>query len=442
MSRFSLKGLSGLAGLALVLALVAVAAGALGSGRPEVGLLAPVRAAPAEQLDTVRLSPGQTFGQVLQGASVGWSDQNALLLAFREQANPRRMRDGTLITLRWLRHGDRGLRGVDVSLNPDTTVRLFRDGVDWSSALKNTPVRRDTLFVSGTVRNLLWNAIIEDPDLAGFPASDRALIIHWMDQVFQWQIDFSRQVREGDEYRFVLELEIRPDSTLRSGHLVAAEYVNQGTPYRAVWFDPNGDGSGTFYDEDGKSVRRAFLMKPLEFRRISSGVNPNRLHPVHGYRRPHNGVDYAARTGTPVMATADGAVVYAGWKGEFGNLVEIRHPNGWLTRYGHLNGFGPGIRGGARVRQGQTIGYVGMTGTATGPHLHYEMRRGNGRVLNPLAVRLPPGDPVPAKSWGRWVQESRQRLSLLASMPGPPIQVLAEAPDADDPEQGSAQGGD
>jgi murein DD-endopeptidase MepM/ murein hydrolase activator NlpD len=263
-----------------------------------------------------------------------------------------------------------------------------------------------------------------------------------MDRVFQWQIDFSRQVREGDEYRFVLELEVRPDGTLRSGHLVAAEYVNRGTPYRAIWFDPNGDGSGTFYDEDGKSVRRAFLMKPLEFRRISSMVNPNRLHPIHGYRRPHNGVDYAARTGTPVMATADGAVVYAGWKGEFGNLVEIRHPNGWLTRYGHLNAYGPGVRGGTRVRQGQIIGYVGMTGGATGPHLHYEMRRRNGQVLNPLAVRLPPGDPVPTKSWGRWVQESRQRLMLLASMPGPPIQVLAEAPEPDDREEESVQGGD
>jgi murein DD-endopeptidase MepM/ murein hydrolase activator NlpD len=413
----------------------------LDSGVPEAGLLEPLAAAPAEQTETIRLAPGQTFGEVLETSSVGWSQQNALLLAFREQANPRRMRDGTRITLRRLRDDGR-LRGVDVQLNPDTTVRLFRDGVDWSSTLVNTPVRTDTLFVAGTVRNLLWNAILENPDLAALPASDRALIIHWMDRVFQWQIDFSRQVREGDEYRFVLELEVRPDGTLRSGHLVAAEYVNRGTPYRAIWFDPNGDGSGTFYDEDGKSVRRAFLMKPLEFRRISSMVNPNRLHPIHGYRRPHNGVDYAARTGTPVMATADGAVVYAGWKGEFGNLVEIRHPNGWLTRYGHLNAYGPGVRGGTRVRQGQIIGYVGMTGGATGPHLHYEMRRRNGQVLNPLAVRLPPGDPVPTKSWGRWVQESRQRLMLLASMPGPPIQVLAEAPEPDDREEESVQGGD
>jgi murein DD-endopeptidase MepM/ murein hydrolase activator NlpD len=412
----------------------------MASDPPEVGPLAPVLAPAAERLEEVTLRPGETFGEVLQAASVGWSDQNALLLAFREQANPRRMKDGTRITLRWLRDPEL-LRGIDVNLSKDETLRLLRDEVGWSSTLENIPVRVDTLFVRGIVQSNLWNAMDGNEDLADLRTADRSKVIDWMDKVFQWQIDFSRQVRAGDTYRVVLEVEIRPDGSLRGGHILAAEYANQGTPYLAVWFDPNGDGEGTYYDELGKSVRKAFLMKPLEFRRISSGVNPNRLHPIHNYRRPHNGVDYAANTGTPIMATGDGVVIYADWKGELGNLVEIRHPNGWVTRYGHMSRFGPGIRPGTRVKQSQTIGYVGQTGGATGPHLHYEMRKSDGSVLNPLRVQLPPGDPIPSGSFAQWALDSRTRLLMLEKL-GAPIAILAEAPDSPPVSDGAAAGGD
>jgi len=407
---------------------------------PEVGPLAPILAPAAERLQEVTLRPGQTFGEVLQAVSVGWSDQNALLLAFREQANPRRMKDGTRITLRWLRDPEQ-LRGIDVDLSKDETIRLLRDEVGWSSYLENTPTRVDTVYVRGVVQSNLWNAMDSNEDLAGIHSADRRKVIDWMDQVFQWQIDFSRQVRSGDTYRTVLEVELRPDGSLRRGHILAAEYANHGTPYFAVWFDPNGDGDGTYYDELGKSVRKAFLMKPLEFRRISSGVNMSRLHPIYRYRRPHNGVDYAANVGTPIMATGDGVVVYADWKGELGNLVEIRHPNGWLTRYGHMSRYAAGIRPGTRVKQGQTIGYVGQTGGATGPHLHYEMRKSDGSVLNPLRVRLPPGDPIPEGSFAQWALDSRTRLKMLETL-GAPIAVLAEAPESPPVTEGPATGGD
>jgi murein DD-endopeptidase MepM/ murein hydrolase activator NlpD len=410
------------------------------SDPPEVGPLAPVLALAAERLEEITLRPGETFGEVLQAASVGWSDQNALLLAFREQANPRRMKDGTRITLRWLRDPEQ-LRGIDVNLSKDETLRLLRDEVGWSSTLENIPVRVDTLFVRGTIRSNLWNAMDGNEDLANLRTADRSKVIDWMDKVFQWQIDFSRQVRAGDTYRVVLEVELRPDGSLRGGHILAAEYANQGTPYLAIWFDPNGDGEGTYYDELGKSVRKAFLMKPLEFRRISSGVNPNRLHPIHNYRRPHNGVDYAANAGTPIMATGDGVIIYADWKGELGNLVEIRHPNGWVTRYGHMTRFGPGIRPGTRVKQSQTIGYVGQTGGATGPHLHYEMRKSDGSVLNPLRVQLPPGDPIPTGSFAQWALDSRTRLLMLEKL-GAPIAILAEAPDSPPVSDGATAGGD
>jgi murein DD-endopeptidase MepM/ murein hydrolase activator NlpD len=412
----------------------------LSSRLPEVGPLDPLVAAPAERLEVVQLGRGQTFGEVLQRADVGWSDQNSLLLAFRERANPRRMRDGTRITLRWYPEED-GLRGVDVTLSRDETVRLLRDEVGWSSDLVRTPVWVDTLYVSGAVRSILWNSVLDNPDLAGVPSPDRVLIVDWMDKVFQWQVDFSRQVREGDTYRIAFEREVRPDGTMRSGHIIAAEYVNQGTPYRAIWFDPNDDGDGTFYDEEGKSVRRAFLMKPIPLSRISSVYSTSRLHPILNTVRAHSGVDFAAPVGTEIQATSDGVVIYADRKGDLGNLVEIRAPNGWVSRYGHMRGYGPGIRVGTRVRQGQIIGYVGMTGLTNGPHCHYELRR-NGAALNPLSVNLPPGDPVPTSAWGRWALESGQRLDLLVNLRGPIMVNADENPDDDSLEDLSQQGGD
>jgi murein DD-endopeptidase MepM/ murein hydrolase activator NlpD len=429
-----------LVGAAGALGLAVLVGRQLSSGPPEVGPLAPVVAAPAERLEVVHLQQGQTFGEVLQRAEVGWSDQNSLLLAFREQANPRRMQDDTRITLRWYPEGD-GLRGVDVTLNKDETVRLLRDQVGWSSDLVRTPIWVDTLYVSGAVRSILWNAIIDNEALAELPLRDRNQIPDQMDKVFQWQVDFSRQVRDGDTYRFAMEREVRPDGSMRSFHLIAAEYVNQGTPYRAIWFDPNDDGDGTYYDEDGKSVRRAFLLKPIPLSRISSRYSNARLHPILNTVRAHSGVDFAAAAGTPIQATSDGVVIYADWKGDLGNLVEIRAPNGWVSRYGHMSRYGPGIRVGTRVKQGQIIGYVGMTGLTNGPHCHYELRR-NGAALNPLSINLPPGDPVPTSSWGRWALESEGRLRILETLPGPPILRAAENPDADSAESVPDQGGD
>jgi len=429
-----------LLGLAGALGLVLLVGHEVSSRPPEVGPLEPVVAAPAERLEVVHLQAGQTFGEVLQRASVGWSDQNSLLLAFREQANPRRMRDGTRITLRWYPERD-DLRGIDVTLGKDETVRLLRDEAGWMSDMVRTPVWVDTLYISGTVKSSLWFAVTDHPALAELPQGNRAEVVIWMDEVFQWQVDFSRQVREGDSYRLAFEREVRPDGSMRSGHLLAAEYVNQGTPYRAIWFDPNDDGDGTFYDEEGKSDRRAFLLKPIPLSRISSRYSNARLHPILNTVRAHRGVDFAAPVGTPIQATSDGVVVYADWKGDLGNLVEIRAPNGWISRYGHLSRYQPGVRVGTRVKQGQTIGYVGMTGLANGPHCHYELRR-NGVALDPLSINLPPGDPVPTSAWGRWALESEKRLTLLATLPGPPILRVAENPDSDSAESLPDQGGD
>jgi len=326
-----------------------------------------------------------------------------------------------------------------VRLSQDETVRLQRDEAGWSSSTVQTPIVVDTLFIGGTIDYTLSDAVTELAELADLPWGDRVELVDKLDKVFQWQVDFSRQTREGDTYRFALEREVRPNGSMRTSRLLAAEFVNQGMPYRAIWFDPNNDGEGTWYDEEGKSVRRAFLLKPIPLSRISSVYSTARLHPIHNYVRPHQGVDFAAPTGTPIQATSDGVVIYADWRGELGNLVEIRAPNGWVSRYGHMSRFAVSV--GHRVRQGQTIGYVGMTGGATGPHVHYELRR-NGRALDPLSIRLPAGDPVPTSSWGRWALESEERLRMLEGLPGPPIFAVAEEPEADSSTRPSDDGGD
>lgn len=405
---------------------------------PDVGMLDPIYAKPAEDVQVLALEQGQTLGELLSG-SIDSKEQYDLLLAFQQQASPRRMRPGTEITLR-RREDDGWLRRVDVELSADQTVRLTRDGTGWSSRTIRTPTFVDTLYASGEIENSLWESVVDNADLAALPVADRVGLIDDLDRVFQWQMDFSRQIRSGDTYRFVFEEEVRPDGSLRSGKLLAAEMVNAGTSYYAVYFDPNGDGEGSYYDLDGKSVRRAFLLKPLTYRRISSRFSLGRYHPILHRIRAHKGIDYAANTGTPVMATADGVVTFRGRDGGYGNLIELRHPNGWRTRYGHLSGYARGLHVGSRVHQGDVIGYVGMTGLATGPHLHYEMLR-HGAQIDPLSVDLPAGDPVPNDAEVRWEHALTGRMALLRSIPGagPVRSTMATAETAADPPPPEAQ---
>lgn len=407
-------------------ALAGVASSACMSEAPEAGVLAPIYAPPAEKVEIMSLGWGQTFGELLYGA-VDANEQASLLLAFQEHASPRRMRQGTEITLRYLADSD-SLRGIDVAISPDETIRLDRSVVGWESSLIETPVYVDTLFASGEIETVFWSSVVENPVLDGLPFADRNLLIDHLDRVFQWQMDFSRQIRVGDTYRFAFEREVRPDGSMRAGRLLAAEFVNSGTPYHAVYFDPNGDGRGSYFDLEGRSVRRAFLLKPLSYRRISSRYTNARFHPILQRWRSHRGVDYAADAGTEIMATSDGVIIHRGPKGGLGNAIEIRHPNGFVTRYGHMSGFKRGLAVGSRVKQSDVIGYVGMTGLATGPHLHYEMLR-SGQHMDPLSVDLPAGDPVPADDMGRWRAEMSGRMALLESIPpaGPVRTFVAEA---------------
>ncbi len=387
---------------------------------PTVGLVAPVFAAAPERVELRALSRDETLGEILEDV-LDANAQSSFVLAFMERADPRRMRPGTEVAFRWFTAPPSELRAVDITLDADRTVRMTPSPGGWDSRVFTTPVVTDTVWASGEIQSQssLWLAVVGSEGLQRVDIRDREKLPLELNDIFQWQVDFMRDIRPGDFFRFSYERTVRPDGTMRLGHVLSAELVNRGRPFKAVWFDPNGDGNGTYYDENGNSVRLAFLRSPIQLRnRISSRFSNSRFHPVLQTWRAHRGVDYAAVTGTPVEATGNGVVIERGRQSTYGNTILIRHSNGWTTRYAHMNRFATGIYIGSRVEQGDLIGYVGMTGLATGPHLHYEMHY-NGAARDPLAIELPPGDPVPIDQWEKWDAQSRARLGLLDRLPLP-----------------------
>jgi murein DD-endopeptidase MepM/ murein hydrolase activator NlpD len=235
---------------------------------------------------------------------------------------------------------------------------------------------RSSLFEAGTAAGI----------------SDRTIMD--MAAIFEWDIDFILDPREGDTFTVIYEELWRDGVKLRDGQIIAAEFVNQGKTFRAARFN-DASGRPGYYTPEGRSVRRAFIRAPLNFTRVSSNFNPSRRHPVLNTIRAHRGVDYAAPTGTPIRAAGDGKVLFRGVQGGYGNTIILQHGGNITTLYGHMSRFGS-ARAGARVNMGDVIGYVGSSGLATGPHLHYEYRV-NGAHRNPRTVALPPADPIAAE---------------------------------------------
>lgn len=281
----------------------------------------------------------------------------------------------------------------ELERTPDVQIAYRRATIDSS------------LFLAGQAAGMTDNLTME---LAG---------------IFGWDIDFILDIRRGDTFSVLFEEHFLDGEKIGNGPILAAQFTNRGTTFEAVrYVDASGDSN--YYTPEGRSMRRAFLRTPVEFTRISSPFNPNRRHPVLNTIRAHKGTDYAAPRGTPVKASGDGRVTFAGRKGGYGNTVIVQHGQTYQTLYAHLNGFRRGVRSGTRVKQGQTIGYVGSTGLATGPHLHYEFYV-NGAVRNPVTVELPQAESVPASEMARFesqVQpiiaelEKYQRDTQLASL--------------------------
>lgn len=358
----------------------------------DLQLLPAAYANPAEISVQDTLHAGETLSELLERSRLAEEDARALLAELQEHQDPRRLHPGAVISYR-RSFVDGDVRGLDLNLDADHTLSIYRSGPSWSGEVATVPVQPDTVVLTGSVESSLYAALLGSGD-SGIPAAERRRVADLLaDRVFAWQIDFSRDLREGDEFRILYERMVRPDGTARTGRVIAVQFSVNKRDYEAYAFTKP-DGSFDYYDGEGESVRRAFLRAPLEFRRISSSYSTGRFHPILKTTRAHHGIDYAANRGTPVRAVGDGTVVRAGNAGGYGNLVEIRHIRGYSTRYAHLKGFAKGVRAGTRVKQGEVIGYVGSTGLSTGPHLHYEFRS-RGNPINPSAIRDISGEPVP-----------------------------------------------
>lgn len=387
-------------------------------------LLPAAYATPVEVAHHDTLRRGETLSELLARSALDEAQAKSLLAELARHQDPRTLKPGAVIAYR-TRTDDGALRGLEMKLDADRTLEVRPDAGTLTARVAEVPVRADTAVLAGSVTTSLYQALLSaEGDL---PRGERQRIADLLaDRIFAWQVDFSRDIQVGDRFRVMYERMARPDGTARSGRVLGVEFEVRGRVHDAYLFR-TADGFEDYYAGDGESLKRAFLRAPLEFRRISSVFSTARFHPILGRFRAHRGIDYAASSGTPVRAVGDGVVQSASYGSGYGNVVNIRHQRGYASRYAHLRGFAKGIRPGARVRQGDVIGYVGMTGLATGPHLHYEFHE-NGRAINPTSIRYLTGSPVPAGSRAAFRATVSARVAAMDRASG--STRLAAAPGA------------
>jgi murein DD-endopeptidase MepM/ murein hydrolase activator NlpD len=361
----------------------------------EVRLELPALAAPSSgnpvggppEWTSLTVASGQTLGRIFAEHGLSASLMHRMLAESPRGAALTRLRAGQQLEL--LRAADGGaLEAIRFDATETERVTIRLDGARVVTETSERPIERRVRVGSGTVESSLFAA----GDAAGI--SDATVI--QMAKVLGYDIDFARDIRRGDRFSVVYEELYQDGERLRGGDILAVTFVNAGKRHVAV---RHRDASGNveYYTADGRPLRKAFLRTPVEFSRISSRFSMGRMHPILGRMRAHRGVDYAAPTGTPIMASGNGVVTFRGWQGGYGNTIIIDHGNRKTTLYAHLSRFANGVQRGQRVRQGQVIGFVGATGLATGPHLHYEFRI-NGVHRDPLTVVLPPAEPLTGKA--------------------------------------------
>jgi murein DD-endopeptidase MepM/ murein hydrolase activator NlpD len=373
----------------------------------------------AEAITTQAVVPrNATFESLLRQQQVGPEMAASVVDAVRGVFNPRHLRADQSY---WVTHTIDGLfREFRYQINPDELLRVvFQTGTGSQHA--STPsfnvevVKLPKEYARAAVSAQITP---ETSSLIGaFKAHGENLLLPLqLAEIFSGEVDFNSDLQQGDRFHVLFDRAVRNGEFVGYGDVLAAEIETGGRRLTAYRF-AGADGKPGWYDQEGRSLRRAFLKTPLPFDpRVTSGFSYNRFHPVHGTRRPHLGVDFGAPTGTRVLAVAGGVVTTAAWSGEAGRLVRIKHAGGYETLYLHLNGFGPGIRAGARVDQGQTIGYVGMTGTATGPHLDYRVVK-DGRYLNPMNAfsGMPAGEPLSPEQMADFVRMRDDARSQIAA---------------------------
>lgn len=377
----------------------------------------------------VRLAWGDTLIGLLMEAAVPAAEAHDAMSALRTVYDPRSVQAGAEVVLRYNEKGE--FNGFEFEPTADRSVRVERNGDAFKAANIVRPLSHNVMAASIQIDGSLYESGIK----AGIPASAMADLV----KVLSYNVDFQRDIKAGDSFKVLYEVMRNPEGQLvRTGQILFAEVNLQGRviPVYRYRFS-NGDVQ--YYDAAGNSVRKSLLRTPVNATRISSGFGM-RVHPVLGYSRMHKGVDFAAPTGTPIYASGDGVVVERGIKNGYGNYIRIRHNGTIQTAYGHMSRFNPSVTRGSRVRQGQIIGYVGMTGRATGPHLHYEVLINNEQV-NPLRVaNMNMGEPLKGpnldrlhgiiKAIGDEFDSIKPGLAVEASFnatTGEPIRQLASA---------------
>lgn len=348
-----------------------------------------------------RIGRGDTLQGLLSRLGVEGEEARQVLAGARTSPSLGRLLPGRSVLARVTSSGQLMLFRYLVS--DQTLVTVTRAGDEFRIQEQPVVLEAREVMRSGEIEGSLFGAT----DAADVP--DR--IASEMAEALSGDIDFHKDLRRGDHFSVVYEAFYLDGQLVKTGRLLATEFINQGKTYQALYFKDT-QGRDGYYSPDGQSMKRAFLKSPMPFSRVSSGFSSARFHPVLQTWRAHKGIDYAAPTGTPVRAVADARVNFAGVQGGYGNLVVLQHQGSYSTAYGHLSRFGKGIRRGASVEQGQVIGYVGATGIATGPHLHYEFRVNNVQK-NPLALKLPTSYPLDSRARAQFASKTQPLVAHL-----------------------------
>ena len=329
----------------------------------------------------------------------------------------KRLRPGQLLNFN-IEAGE--LLGLEYEIDLTRTLKLSKETDSYSVKITTRALRSVVRQVNATITDSLF--------LSGQRAGLSDNLIMQLAAIYAWDIDFALDIRAGDAFSLIYEEQYKDGVKVAEGPVLAAEFINRNRPLRAARY-VHADGRADYYSASGEAMRKAFLRTPVNFTRISSRFNPRRLHPILNKIRPHRGIDYAAPIGTPVKATADGAVVLAGSKSGYGKTIILRHGGRYSTVYAHLSRYARGIRAGRPVKQGQTIGYVGQTGLSTGPHLHYEFRI-DGVHRNPLTVELPRAESIDKKRLPAFLASIAPVMAQLDRLSGKTLLAAQEPPAA------------
>ncbi len=370
---------------------------------PEKGLLA----YSGSYVHEARFRRRETFGSLLARLGVSESDREHLLRV----RGLRLLRPGKTVTAEIGANGN--LTRLSFVAGRDSIVSITREGESYRVSQAHAALEMHTMLKSSVIRSSLFAAA----DTASIPDS----VAIQLADVFGGDIDFHRDLRKGDRFSVVYEMYFLGGRPMRAGRVLAAEFVSQSRVLRAVYFSGRAGHHG-YYAPDGTNLRKTFLRSPLEFSRVTSGFGMRR-HPFLHTWRAHRGIDYGAPVGTRVRAVGDGVVEFAGRKGGYGNVIILRHNGQYSTLYAHLKGFAGGIRRGARVEQGDPIGFVGRSGWATGPHLHYEFRMA-GRSRNPYSVALPSAKPVAPEDRAAFRSRAAPFIAQLNLLSGTNLALL------------------